>query len=200
MTMSFKTLVVNNAEPDIRDFVAPINHLLEKNGCIYEQIEYRQMLHTDMDCFDSVILSGSPTGDDITFSHQKYYSWVDTYKKPILGICAGHQILGVRYGAELIRGDESEKGDDIPVQIKCVEDPIFCGMEGEITTLQMHNDSVTCSDDFTILASSEKCNNQVMKSKDRPFYTVQFHAEISNHDIILNFLRICEKHRFDNAV
>jgi len=200
MTTPFRIVVVNNAEPDIRDFVAPINQLLGENGYTYEQIEYRQMLHMDIDGFHGVILSGSPTGDDIAFSHQKYYSWVDTYKKPILGVCAGHQILGVRHGAELIRGSESEKGNDVSVQIKCANDPIFCGMEGEITTLQMHNDSVTCSDDFTILASSEKCNNQVMKSKDRPFYTVQFHAEISNHDIILNFLRICEKHRFDNAV
>ncbi|TMA06451.1 MAG: GMP synthase, partial [Methanobacteriota archaeon] len=59
------------------------------------------------------------------------------------------------------------------------------------------NDEVTqLPRDFVGLASSENCNIQAMRHRDRPLFGLQFHPEVEHTqfgaDIFRNFLRLCE--------
>lgn len=175
-----KILIVNNAEPKEREFVDPIikfiSYLEKTKYYLVSQkdVEYRDLLKEDCNKYDAIILSASPLGDDIVHHHMKYYEWLSHTTKPVFGICAGHQIIGTYFGGELYKGREAENGyTDVNI-VK--DDPIFRG-EKIPPTRQHHNDSVSCPDDFVILAESGKCRNQIMKHKRKPIYSTQFHCE-----------------------
>ncbi len=193
-----KIVVVNNAEPDVREFVDPIvifiSYLTNSRNArlSYKLIEYRDFLKENINEHDAVILSASPFGDDIVDHHMKYYSWLEMSGKPVFGICAGHQIIGCFFGGELIRATEAEVGYR---EIKIVkDDPLF--MNKQIRpAIQHHKDSVSCPDDFIILAESPNCKNQIMRHLYKPIYSTQFHAEKSNKWLIENFITMAEAYK-----
>ncbi|NQU54434.1 MAG: gamma-glutamyl-gamma-aminobutyrate hydrolase family protein [Bacteroidetes bacterium] len=144
----------------------------------------------DFDEFDGAILTGSPQGDDIVEHHLPYFRWIQDFKRPVLGICAGHHITGFMYGSKILRSEEPESGD-FEVQI-IKDDLLFKGMSKSIKVKQMHNDSITLPNEFELLATSKTCKNQLMKHKQKPLYTCQFHPEFYNHELIRNFVKICQ--------
>lgn len=181
-------LIVNNAEPDVRDFVEPFEAIVRNKGLRVRTLEYRDLNERIVQEHPCVMLSASPKGDDIVESHQVYYSWLSLCDRPILGICAGHHIIGRFFGGELLRNIESEDGF---TQVRVVKkDDIFPEDVEEFEVLQMHLDSVTCPDDFIILATSKRCKNQIMRHCYKPIYSTQFHAELSTDWLILSFLKI----------
>lgn len=186
-----KILIVNNAEPGIVEFALPIREIIDRSGTETKIIDYADCLTTDLEVFDGVILTGSPQGDDIVEHHAPYFQWLKNYQKPVLGICAGHHITGFLYGSELLRSKEPESGD-VKIAI-LADDPLFDGLEKSLNVRQMHNDSVTLPTDFELLATSPSCRNQLMKHKQKPLYTCQFHPEFNNPEIIQNFVRICKR-------
>lgn len=95
-------LIVNNAEPGIRDFTLPLEKIVLETGFEYKTIEYKMCLQITFEKFDGVIMSGSPQGDDIVEHHAPYFRWIKTIEKPVLGICAGHHITGFIYGSEIL--------------------------------------------------------------------------------------------------
>lgn len=183
-----KVLIINNAEPHVRDFVAPIESILTRQNIQFQTIEVTACLSVDFLLYDACILSASPMGDDIVDKYQKYYQWVNTINIPIFGICAGHQIIGQLFGAQLLRSVEAENGYyDVFIN---AEHPIFSGYNEKFVVREQHFDSITLPNDFFWLAYSAICKVQVMKHRRRPIYTVQFHAELSNEQMIINFLNL----------
>ncbi len=185
-------LIVNNAERGIREFAEPIEKIIEGKGSTCVFIEYEDCLNADFKLYDGVVMTGSPQGDDIVEHHSPFFWWIKNCKVPVFGICAGHHITGYIYGAEILRSIESESGDFQVELLK--EDPILKGISSTIKVRQMHNDSITLPKDFVLLGSSKNCKNQLMKHKQRPVYTAQFHPEYYNHDLIGNFISICDNY------
>jgi len=180
-----KTLIVNNAGVNIKDFVYPLSYKLESMNARYDVRHFSELPEIDKGNYDRVLLSASPMGDDIVEHHLPFYQWVRSYGKPIFGICAGHQVIGRLYGAELIRADEMEDG--LGYIIVDRDDPIFNGYGKEIPVMQHHRDSITVPEDFLKLAHSSICENEVMRHKSLPIVTVQFHAEEMNMMMVENF-------------
>ena len=182
-------LLINNAEAGIIEFAEPLARIISMAGASSTLIEYSACTDFNLNEFDGVILTGSPQGDDIVEHHLPYFSWLPDSEKPVLGICAGHHITGVLYGSELLRGAERESGD---FEVKILKpDPIFSGLANTFKVKQMHNDSITLPVNFELLATSAICKNQLMKHKQKPLYTCQFHPEYYNHDLIRNFIKLC---------
>lgn len=185
-----KILIVNNAEPGITKFAAPIQKIISQCASSSVFIEYKNCIDFNFDEFDGAILSGSPQGDDIVEHHLPYFLWLKEFDKPLLGICAGHHITGFMYGATLLRNEEPEAGD---FEVKLVKtDPLFKNLPNSFVVKQMHNDSVTVPNDFELLVTSKTCRNQLMKHKQKPLYTCQFHPEFYNHDLLRNFISLCK--------
>jgi GMP synthase (glutamine-hydrolysing) len=183
-----KLLIVNNAEKGITEFVKPLQKIIDDAGTASDVIEYEETLNTGMSHYDGIILGGSPRGDDIAVHHLPYFLWIKTCNAPIFGICAGHHIIGKLYGAELIRNIEKEVGDHVLFIDQ--RDPIFNGCPEKFLVRQNHHDSITLPGDFILLAHSENCKVSMMKHQSKPIYTTQFHPEILNKNLILNFITI----------
>ena len=185
-----KILLVNNAEPGITKFAKPVEKIIFNASSSSVFIEYANCLNFNFDKFDGAILTGSPQGDDIVEHHLPYFRWIQRFDKPILGICAGHHITGFMYGSKILRSEEPESGDFEVETIKA--HPLFEGLPNSFKVKQMHNDSVTLPNEFELLATSKTCRNQLMKHKQKPLYTCQFHPEFYNHDLIRNFINLCK--------
>jgi len=182
-------LVINNAEPGIREFAIPLEKIVKETGAEAFFIEYKDCLMTDLKEFDGIILTGSPQGDDIVEHHLPYFKWIESFEKPVFGICAGHHISGYLFGANLLHSEEPESGD---FSVKIIHsDPIFKGLPESFKVKQMHNDSITLPKNFVLLATSDTCKNQLMKHKNKPLYTSQFHPEFYNQQLIKNFVGMC---------
>lgn len=186
----FRLLIINTAEKNNPDFTDPILKI-SRDFQVKEEIihwsDYNDL--EEMNSFDGIIISASPKGDNENFYDRlRAFRWLKSCEKPVLGICAGHQLIGVTFGAELISDQEAEEGQ---VKINILNDsPLFKGLPETFFAEQHHNDSVSLPFNFTLLASSEKCLVQAMKHKKLPIYSVQWHAEISNPELLGNFISI----------
>ena len=128
---------------------------------------------------------------------------------PVLGICGGHQLIGLSFGAGVITLDSREQREQRDnriteyqyrlVRITDPSDPIFAGIdnpqsspwqdytrEGRILRVwQNHGLQLDrLPEGFTLLATSYLCKNQMMvkRSDSQLIYSVQFHLEKSFED------------------
>ena len=183
-----KILLVNNAEKGIDDYCIPVEHILRDMSFTFKRIEYSDILGTDRSAYNGFILSGSPCGNDIVEHHLPHFKWIKMTDKPVLGICAGHHIIGTLFGSTLIHDIQGEKGGSTITILR--KDSIFKGLKKNLLVHQAHHDAITLPDKFILLASSEICQVQAMMHEACPIYSTQFHPEIHNPDIIKNFLDI----------
>ena len=176
-------LVIINSAPFTQEFVEPIKQCLQDSAIDSEVVGY-DAIPTDLTPFSGVIISASPKGDDIIDEQISYYEWIYGYQDPVLGICHGHQMLGVMHGADLIRSGQGEEGI-YPVIVE-TDSPLFSGLGQSFKAEQHHVYSISLPNNFRLLASSDRCRVQAMMHQSKPLCSVQFHAE-KNPGIILNF-------------
>ncbi|MGJ8661841.1 MAG: glutamine amidotransferase-related protein [Bacteroidota bacterium] len=147
------------------------------------------------DEFIGIIISGAPlliTEMDMSPYMEKSI-WLKEIEIPVLGICFGHQLLGLNYGAfgSLIREDRDWQ------EIEFTDsDPIINRMPHVTEMMEDHCEAISIPPNFKLLASSDACVNEAMKHNQKDLYGVQFHPEVSGNMgrvLIENFIRICEK-------
>jgi len=141
-----------------------------------------------------VIISGSPilltetAHDEILRS----LGFARTSGCPVLGICFGHQVIGLLHGATVFRGAEIRANQTVKV---LQSTSLFEGLETSILLTEDHCEGITLPKQFLLLATSESYNVEAMKHREKDLYGVQFHPEASGevgHKIIANFLRLCK--------
>ncbi len=143
---------------------------------------YTEVSTADLEGCSRVIMSGTALKDNSTLSEPEKFEWLKTLNKPVLGVCAGMQTAGVVFGLVLTHCVEVGM-----TQIQTLNaSPLF---SGSFRAYSLHNFSVESSDEFEVLAESEKCM-QAMKHKQRPIYGVLFHPEVRNADIVKRFLQL----------
>ena len=118
-------------------------------------------------------------------------------KKPIFGICLGHQSIAQVFGAEVIRAKNMMHGKTS--KIKVLKDTvIFKGLPNEFIETRYHSLTVNKDNlpDIVIPTSMSLDDNEIMslEIKDKQIYGVQFHPEsiMSEHgyEMIDNFLKL----------
>jgi len=118
-------------------------------------------------------------------------------KKPILGVCLGHQSIAYAFGGEIIRAKNLMHGktSDIHVTIK---DDIYKDIPLEFRVTRYHSLVVNQKNlpKHLIPTSFSKDDKEIMslRVKDMPIYGVQYHPEsiMSQYgkEIIKNFLEL----------
>jgi GMP synthase (glutamine-hydrolysing) len=160
---------------------------------------------------DAIILSG--TLRDFDYYRPEILSdftdFIRVTTTPVLGICGGHQLIGLSFGARVVTLDcqeQSQRRDNRVteyqyrlIRISEPNDPIFAEIDNPqsrvwqdytkeariLRVWQNHGlqlDQVPAG--FTLLATSYLCRNQMMvkHSDGQLIYTVQFHLEKSFED------------------
>jgi GMP synthase (glutamine-hydrolysing) len=96
--------------------------------------------------------------------------------RPVLGICAGMQLLGRFAGGRIDHAAEPEIGE-LPVDI-VEQDGLFRGLGAQARVFHYHSDElVDLPEGFRLLASSPRCRIQALAHEERGWWGTQFHPE-----------------------
>ncbi len=118
-------------------------------------------------------------------------------KKPILGVCLGHQSIGQAFGGEVVRAEEVMHGKTS--EIHHSGNGVFAGLESPITATRYHSlivkaDSLPDCLEVTAWTEREGKRHEIMgfRHKELDIEGVQFHPESimtdTGHDLLGNFL------------
>jgi GMP synthase (glutamine-hydrolysing) len=160
----------------------------------FETIHHEEFRDELLNKYKGVILSGAPrliTEVDMSGFINKF-AWLKQVTLPVLGICFGHQIIGLVHGAFGSRMREDRDWQEIEFY---KEDPIFARLPKVVQMMEDHCEAISIPNGFELIASSDSCVNEGMKHQKKLLYGVQFHPEVSGnmgYTLIENFIKICE--------
>ncbi len=158
-----------------------------------EEIGILDLKDHSLEKYVGFIISGAPilvTEVNIDPYLEPFESLLNA-QKPILGICFGHQLIGLKFGSVPSRIRTICEMEEIAV---LADSPLFNRLPDEIQMMEDHCETISVPEGFKLLASSDSCVNEAMEKNDEPIYGVQFHPEVSgNHGaiIIQNFINVC---------
>ena len=98
---------------------------------------------------------------------------------PVLGVCLGHQILGVHYGAELEHLSRPLHGARESIR-RVASGPVLDGLPEEFPAGLYHSWRLAPApwpEDLAVTARDSRGNIQAIRHKSRPRYGIQFHPE-----------------------
>ena len=186
-----KIVIIDNYD----SFTYNLAHLVKSLGAEVDVLRNDKFQIDELEPYDKIILSpgpGIPSEAGLLLDVIRHYAG----KKPMLGVCLGHQAIGEAFGARL------ENLSDVFHGVATIgsqngTDPIFNGLPQRITMGRYHS-WVVCSADFPdcleVTATSDE--GQIMALRHRSFniHGIQFHPESvltpDGKTIIKNFLNL----------
>jgi GMP synthase (glutamine-hydrolysing) len=142
---------------------------------------------------DATVLSGSsdPWALHDPAALERLRERLRDHEGPVLGICAGMQLLATAAGAEI--GHAAKATGPSFEEIEVLDDAdLLAGLDGGITVWQHHGDEVQALPPaLRVLARSESCAVEALASSERPWWGTQFHPEAwdAEHPAGLRVLR-----------
>ena len=143
---------------------------------------------------DRVLLSPgpcSPTEAGVTLDIIKAFAG----KKPIFGVCLGHQSIGHHFGGKVIRADRLMHGKTSPIQHKNTD--VFAGMPQNFPATRYHSllvERTSLPPALEITAETAEGEIMGLRHKELPIWGVQFHPESiateGGMKILENFLKL----------
>lgn len=117
-------------------------------------------------------------------------------KKPVFGVCLGHQCIGQLYGGEIIQAPELMHGKTSNMRHQDVG--VFAGLPNPLLATRYHSllvDRVSMPDTLEITAETPDGLIMGIRHRDIDVEGVQFHPEsiltLSGKNLLANFLRRC---------
>lgn len=99
-------------------------------------------------------------------------------KKPLLGVCLGHQCIGQFFGGKVVRASRLMHGKTSPIRHDGRE--IFDGVQNPFAATRYHSlivERKTLPDCLEITAETDEGEIMGMRHRDLPVWGVQFHPE-----------------------
>ena len=169
-----KTIIIDNYD----SFTYNLSHLVKELGVDVTVRRNDQFKLSDLEGFDNIILSPGP---GIPEEAGLLMEVIRTYagRKPILGVCLGHQAMGEVFGAKLenlssVFHGVATEGTQFGI------DPIFAGLPQRIVMGRYHS-WVVSKEQFPdcLEVTAESDEGQIMALRHRQFnvHGIQFHPE-----------------------
>ncbi len=151
-----------------------------------------------LDGVDGLVIGGS---GNYSVHHPDSQPWVNHLRQlldaalaaalPGFGICFGHQLLGYHLGARVLTDEARAELGTVPLQLTAAgqRDPIFGELEPDFFAHTGHSDHVAeVPEGATLLASGDDCPTQAFKLRDAPFYSTQFHPDLTGAEAASRYL------------
>jgi len=186
-------LIINVCKEKLHyfEFVKPIEDILKKENVDFFTKHYLELKKKDLIKADKVIICGTSLKDNVFVENIEKFEWIRDFEKPLLGICAGMQIIGLVNGGELKKHLAPYGHDSGEPEIGYFYEDFrkkFLGVNEEVEVYHLHNNYVDFSDEFEIFNKGEVV--QAAKHKLKDIYGVLFHPEVRNKKMILEFVKI----------
>ncbi|MBU7005106.1 type 1 glutamine amidotransferase [Phosphitispora fastidiosa] len=163
------------------EFDMAMSILLKNTNCVYQTYRASQTESiADLHRYSHLLISGSEASalDDNSWD-ELLVTTIDRFitdKKPVLGICYGHQFL-----ARTIVGKECLKKRELPeigwAKIYNCSNELFRSVNDAVSVVLHYDEVAYLTDDFRIIASSQSCPIHSYQYKDLPVWGIQFHPE-----------------------
>ena len=169
-----KTVIIDN----YASFTYNLAHLVKALGAEVPVLRNDQFSIDALEAYDKIILSpgpGIPSEAGLLLDVIKTYAG----RKPMLGVCLGHQAIGEAFGARLENLSEVFHGVATPAHI-VADDPIFCGLPKTFTVGRYHSWVVATDqlpDCLTVTAVSDEGQIMALRHKEYDIHGIQFHPE-----------------------
>lgn len=186
-----KIAIIDNYD----SFTYNLSHLVKELGAEVSVMRNDQFAMNDLQTYDKIILSPGP---GIPSEAGLLLDVIRTYagKKPMLGVCLGHQAIGEVFGTELTNLSEVYHG----VQTEGTQlgnDPIFATLPERIAMGRYHSWVVSRNhfpQCLEITALSDDGMIMALRHKQYNIHGIQFHPESvltpQGRTIIDNWLKL----------
>ena len=169
-----KVVIIDNYD----SFTYNLSHLIKSLGAEVTVVRNDQFELQDLEQFNKIVLSPGP---GIPSEAGLLLDVIRTYagKKPILGVCLGHQAIGEVFGGKLVNLSDVFHGVATPCHI-VADDPIFSGLERDITIGRYHSWVVSNEDlpeCLEVTAVSPEGQVMALRHKSLNIRGIQFHPE-----------------------
>lgn len=166
-----------------REFVKPVTDILAREDVEFEVKRYEEVGEIEA---DGIIICGVALMDNGFVDDVSKFDWLDEVDVPVLGICAGMQVMLQRDGWERIKSLEVGKLSLTEVP----KDPVV-GLPPDTEVYCLHSWGMQEKvGEWDVLGRSVDAV-QMVKHKDKPRWGVLFHPEVLNKDIIDRFGKFC---------
>ena len=180
----------------VLDFGGQYTHLIARR--IRQLKVYSEILNSDenekkLEGFNGIIFSGGPHSV-FEETAPEFNKKILDLRKPILGICYGHQLLAKELGGKVEPGKVKEYGS---AELKVKENKLFKGLKAKEKIWMSHGDEVLAlPQGFQLIGETDSCKYAAMASDEKKIYGVQFHPEVTHTrngmKILENFLfKVC---------
>lgn len=169
-----KVIIIDNYD----SFTFNLSHLVKELGADVTVVRNDKFLLSDLEPFDKIILSpgpGIPSEAGLLLDVIREYAG----KKPILGVCLGHQAIGEVFGGKLTNLSDVFHGVATEGR-HFSNDPIFNGVGERFTMGRYHSwvvDTEYFPDCLEITALSDEGQIMALRHKEYEIHGIQFHPE-----------------------
>ena len=169
-----KVVIIDNYD----SFTYNLSHLVKELGAEVTVVRNDQFRLEELEEYNKIILSPGP---GIPSEAGLLLDVIRTYagRKPILGVCLGHQAIGEVFGARLENLSNVFHGVATPCHI-VADDPVFSGIFRDITIGRYHSWVVSREgfpDCLEITAESDEGQIMALRHRELNVRGIQFHPE-----------------------
>ena len=187
-----KILVVDNYD----SFVFNLVQYLQQLGAEVVVKRNDEVNAESINGFDGVLLSPGPGTPEDAGACIEIVNAAIEKQKPLLGVCLGHQAIGVAFGATVSRAPELLHGKTS--QVVHEGKGVLTNLPSPFTATRYHSLAVerdTVSSELEITGATESGVVMSMRHKTLPIEGVQFHPESvlteHGHLMLANWLTQC---------
>ena len=164
------------------EFVRPIQDILRHEHIVFKTLNCNTLESKFLEDCEAVIICGTSLLDESYLDDLKSFVFLKEIEKPILGICAGMQILVRLFGGSLVECLEIGL-------TKISLNTQFFGLKDEVEVYELHQyAAVPDESKFDVVAKNSSCA-QIISHKKKHIVGCMFHPEVRNKEFIVNFLK-----------
>jgi para-aminobenzoate synthetase component II len=190
--MPLRILVVDNYD----SFVYNLAQFLAQLGAETVVRRNDEVRPTDIDGIDGVLTSPGPSTPERAGVSVPIVHDCAAWELPLLGVCLGHQAIGVAFGATVTRAPELLHGKTSEVHHKAVG--VLAGMPDPFTATRYHSLAVvedTLPAEIEVTGRTGSGIVMALRHRTLPIEGVQFHPESvlteGGHHLLANWLVRC---------